>query len=239
LRGLGRADNIARSQSLGRIMPRILVLNPNSSVAVTASMDAALAPTRLPGGPEIVCATLAEGPPGIETQAHVESVVAPTVRFFEGNPADAYVIACFSDPGLHLARERLAAPVVGIGESAFLAALGLGRRFGIVAIKRGSIPRHLRAVAQLGLSSHLAGDRPLEIGVVDMLDGARVVDRIVEVGSELRDRDGAEVLILGCASMGAYRPEIERRLGLPVVDPTQAAAMRAIGLISLGYRRAG
>ena len=63
--------------------------------------------------------------------------------------------------------------------------------------------------------------------------------RIVEVGSELRDRDGAEVLILGCASMGAYRPEIERRLGLPVIDPTQAAAMRAIGLISLGYRRAG
>jgi Asp/Glu/hydantoin racemase len=220
-------------------MKRILVLNPNSSASVTAAMDAALAPTRLPGGPEIVCATLAEGPPGIETQAHVESVVAPTARYFEIHPADAYVIGCFSDPGLHLARERVAAPVVGIGESAFLAAIGLGRRFGIVAIKRGSIPRHVRAVRQMGLENLLAGDRPLEIGVTAMLDGQRVIDRIAEVGAELRDRDGAEVLILGCASMGGYRSEIEDRLGLPVVDPTQAAVMRAIGLVSLGYRRAG
>lgn len=220
-------------------MTRILVLNPNSSQSVTASMDAALAPTRLPGGPEIVCATLAEGPPGIETQAHVEGVSIPTARYFESHDADAYVIACFSDPGLHLARERVARPVVGIGESSFLAAVGFGRRFGIVAIKRGSIPRHIRAVRQLGLEQHLAGDRPLEIGVTEMLDGPRVLDRIVEVGTELRDRDGADVLILGCASMGAYRPEIETRLGLPVIDPTQTAVMRAIGLVALGYRRAG
>jgi allantoin racemase len=220
-------------------MTRILVLNPNSSAGVTASMDAALAPTRLPGGPEIVCATLAEGPPGIETQEHVESVVLPTARYFEAHPADAYVIGCFSDPGLHLARERVRQPVVGIGESAFLAAIGLGRRFGIVAIKRGSIPRHIRAVRQLGLESHLAGDRPLEIGVTALLDGPRVIDRIVEVGTELRERDGADVLILGCASMGGYRPEIERRLGLPVVDPAQAAVMRAISLVSLGYSRVG
>jgi Asp/Glu/hydantoin racemase len=39
--------------------------------------------------------------------------------------------------------------------------------------------------------------------------------------------------------MGGYRPEIEQRLGLPVVDPAQAAVMRAIGLVSLGYARAG
>ena len=84
----------------------------------------------------------------------------------------------------------------------------------------------------------LAGDRPLEIGVTDMLKAGRVLDRIVEVGTELRDRDGADVLILGCASMGGYRPDIERRLGLPVVDPTQAAVVRAMGTLALGYRTA-
>jgi Asp/Glu/hydantoin racemase len=56
------------------------------------------------------------------------------------------------------------------------------------------------------------------------------------VGTELRDRDGAEVLILGCASMGGYRREIEERVGLPVVDPTQAAVVRAISILTLGYR---
>jgi allantoin racemase len=218
-----------------RVMKRILVLNPNSSPEVTQSMDAALAMTRLPGGPEVSCATLAEGPPGIETQYDVESVVLPTLAYFKAHPADAYVIGCFSDPGLHVAREALAAPVLGIAESAIHLAMGIGRRFGIVAIKAGSIPRHMRNIRQLGVQDRLAGDRPLDIGVTAMLSGPGVVDRIVEVGTELRDRDGADVVILGCASMGGYRAEIERRLGVPVVDPTQAAVVRAIGLLTLGY----
>jgi Asp/Glu/hydantoin racemase len=218
-------------------MTRILVLNPNSSVDVTQSMDAALDKVRMQGGPEIICATLEEGPPGIETQEHVESVVLPIARYFEAHPADAYVIGCFSDPGLALARENLKRPVFGIAESAFHLATGLGRRFGIVAIKQGSIPRHMRAVRSLGYQDRLAGDRPLDIGVTQM-QGAGVVGRIVEVGTELRDRDGADVLILGCASMGGYRREIEDRLGLPVVDPTQAAVARAMAMLSLGYRQA-
>lgn len=217
-------------------MTRILVLNPNSSVDVTQSMDAALDLVRTPGGPEVICATLQEGPPGIETQEHVESVVLPIARYFEANPADAYVIGCFSDPGLALARENLKRPVLGIAESAFHMATGLGRRFGIVAIKQGSIARHMRAVRSLGYMDRLAGDRPLDIGVTQM-QGSGVVERIVEVGTELRDRDGADVLILGCASMGGYRSEIEDRLGLPVVDPTQAAVMRAMSTLFLGYKQ--
>lgn len=218
-------------------MTRILVLNPNSSVDVTGEMDAALDRIRTPGGPEIVCATLAEGPPGIETQEHVESVVLPIARYFAANEADAYVIGCFSDPGLALARENIGKPVLGIAESAFHVASGLGQRFGIVAIKQGSIPRHMRHVRSLGFADRLAGDRPLGVGVTEM-SGAGVVDRIIEVGTELRDRDGADVLILGCASMGGYRDRIESALGLPVVDPTQAAVARAISFLSLGYRKA-
>ena len=61
-------------------MKRVLVLNPNSSTNITESMDRALDMLRLPGGPEIVTATLSEGPAGIETQAHVEGVVIPTAR---------------------------------------------------------------------------------------------------------------------------------------------------------------
>lgn len=218
-------------------MTRILVLNPNSSLAVTQAMDDALHGLRHPGGPEIVCQTLAEGPPGIETQWHVDSVVLPIARHFETNAADAYVIGCFSDPGLWVARERVKAPVVGIAESAFLLAMGLGARFGIVAIKPGSIPRHIRHARALNVFDRMAGDRALNIGVAEMLEGERVIARIVEVGRELRDRDGADVLILGCASMGIYRPRIEAELGLPVVDPTQAAVARAISLVTLGYGR--
>ncbi|MCH9013297.1 MAG: Asp/Glu racemase, partial [Proteobacteria bacterium] len=58
----------------------IIVINPNSTVAVTEDIDRALDPLRFADGPEIVSLTLAEGPPGIETQRHVESVVMPLCR---------------------------------------------------------------------------------------------------------------------------------------------------------------
>ena len=86
---------------------RILVINPNSTEAVTRGIDEAVEPLRMAGGPAIDCVTLKEGPPGIETQAHVESVVAPisaTVKNRD-NDCSAFVIACYSDPGLHAARE--------------------------------------------------------------------------------------------------------------------------------------
>ncbi len=218
-------------------MTRILVLNPNSTVDVTKSMDAALDVLRTRGAPEIVCHTLIGTPAGIETQEDVESVVLPTLRHFRENPADAYVIGCFSDPGLAVCREALKGPVVGIAESAYLAAAGLAERFGVLSIKQGSIARHLRQIRMLGLESKLAADRALDMGVLELADRNRSIARIVEVGKELRDRDGAGVLLLGCASMGIYRSEIERALDMPVVDPTQSAVMRAESLLRLGYTK--
>lgn len=218
-------------------MPRILVVNPNSSVAMTRSIDSGLDIIRRHTAFDIDCATLAEGPPGIETQAHIESVVQPMVALMRRVPADAYVVSCFSDPGLALAREQLDAPVLGIAESSMLLALGLGYRFGIIAILDASVRRHLRYIRSIGLEDRLAGDRAINLGVHDA-SGDAAIERIVAVGKELRDRDGANVLILGCAGMGLRREVIEAATGLPVIDPTQAAVARAIGLVSLNYPRA-
>jgi allantoin racemase len=220
------------------IVPRrILVINPNSSADVTAAIESGLDGLGLELRFEIACRRLESGPPAIESQADIESVVIPTVELIRAEPAAAYVIACCSDPGLALAREAIQAPVVGIAESAILLALGLGHRFGIIAIRDVSVRRHLRYVRSLGLEGRLAGDRPLNLGVHDA-GAAEAIDRIIEVGRELRDRDGADVLILGCAGMGLRRQIIQEALGLPVIDPVQAAVARAASLIALRYPRA-
>jgi Asp/Glu/hydantoin racemase len=216
---------------------RILVINPNSSTGVTAAMDRGIAPLRQASGFVVECMTLAEGPPGIETQADIESVILPVARLIGREPADAYVIACFSDPGLALAREVAANPVLGIAESSFQMALGLGQRFGIVSILDKSIPRHHRYARQTGFADRLAGDRAIGFGVTE-LAGEAVIGRVIEVGRQLRDEDGADVLILGCAGMGHWRPRVEEALAMPVIDPTQAAVARAIAMIALGYQRA-
>jgi allantoin racemase len=126
-------------------MADILVINPNSNPAVTAGLDAALAMLRLGDGPSIRCATLAEGPFGIESQKDVEAVTLPLRRMVEAdNAADAFVIACFSDPGLHVCREATRRPVFGISECGVLTALGRGDRFGIIAIQAPSVARQRR-----------------------------------------------------------------------------------------------
>lgn len=211
---------------------RIIVINPNCTRAVTSAIDAALQPWRMAGGPAIECVTLPEGPPGIEIQAHVEQVVQPICRLVRArDDAAAFVIACFSDPGLHAAREATTKPVLGIAECGLLTALTRGERFGIIAILKTSLARHLRYVRQLGLAGRFAGDLPLGLGVVELADEARTFERMVEVGARLRDGHGADVLVLGCAGMAQYRRALTAALGMPVVDPTQAAVTMAIGAV--------
>ena len=212
----------------------LYILNPNSSQTVTDGIAAAVAPLAAFGIP-IDCLTLAEGPPGIESQSQADQTIAPMLRLAASLEAKAagFVIACFGDPGVHALRDRTAKPVLGIQEAAVATALTLGQRFGIIAILPASIPRHLRSLGAMGVLDRLAGDRALGLGVADLADPATTQSRLIETGRALRDLDGAEVLILGCAGMARYRGVLEQALGLPVIDPCQAAAAMALGRIAL------
>jgi len=213
---------------------RIRVINPNSNEAVTRGLDEALDPLRFKDGPEIVCSTLAEGPFGIETQADVESVTMPLRALVEAdNASDAFVIACYSDPGLHVCREGTSRPVFGIAECGVLTALARAERFGVIAILQRSIARHVRYLRQMGLTDRLAGERPLEMSVAEAASGEGTLARLIEVGQALKNKDGAGAIIMGCAGMARHRKSLEAALGVPVIDPTQAAVTMALGAVQL------
>ena len=215
--------------------PRIRVINPNSNETVTRGIDDAVQPLRFADGPDIVCSTLAEGPLGIETQQHVESVTLPLRRLVEeDNASDAFIIACYSDPGLHVCREGTARPVFGIAECGVLTALARAERFGVIAILQRSIARHMRYLRQMGLTDRLAGERPLEMSVAEIASGDKTLPRMIEVGRALKDQDGANAIVMGCAGMARHRKPLEDALGIPVIDPTQAAVTMAIGAVQLG-----
>lgn len=212
---------------------RIRVINPNSNPAVTQAMSEALEPLRFAGGPQIVCDTLAEGPFGVETQADVERVTLPLRRTVEAdNASAAFVIACYSDPGLHVCREGTARPVFGIAECAVLTALARAERFGVIAILDRSIARHLRYLRQMGLTARLAGERALGLTVAETASGAGTLERLVAVGRALQ-QDGADAVVMGCAGMARHRRPLEEALGVPVIDPTQAAVAMAIGAVQV------
>jgi Asp/Glu/hydantoin racemase len=216
---------------------RILVINPNSTVSVTRAIEDAMAPLRIPGGSEIACLTLDEGPPGVESQTDADSVIQPLCRVIREQEPDAaaFVIACFSDPGLFSAREATAKPVLGIAECGILTALTLGHRFGVISILARSVPRHLRYIAAMGLGQRLAGDLPIGLGVTELADARMTLTRMVDVGRRLRDGHGADVLVMGCAGMARYRSDLEEALQVPIVEPTQAAVTMALGRVRLGW----
>ncbi len=212
---------------------RILVINPNSTVAVTEDIDRALEPLRFADGPEIVCLTLAEGPPGIETQDHVDAVVEPIRKRVEAEDrgAAAFVIACFSDPGLAEAREATARPVFGIAECGLMSAMARAGRVGVIAILEASVVRHRRFYRDCGIEGRIAGELPLNLGVLELAEERLAFARLTEVGARLRDETSAEVLVLGCAGMARYRKRLEEALAVPVIDPTQAAVAMAISAL--------
>jgi allantoin racemase len=212
--------------------PRILVINPNSNVIVTKGLEVALQPLDFADGPEIVCTTLDEGPYGVESQADADSVTMPLRRLVESdNGSAAFVIACYSDPGLHVCREGTDRPVFGIAECGVLTAMTRAETFGVIAIAQRSIRRHIRYLRQMGLMDRLAGERPLNMSVAETASGDGTLAKMIEVGRALKDEDGAGAIVMGCAGMARLRRPLEDALGIPVIDPTQAAVAMALGAV--------
>lgn len=219
--------------------PLILVINPNSNQAVTDRMMDALAPLQSTDGPVIDCVTLKEGPFGIASQADADSVILLLRKLVKTrSDAAAYVIACYSDPGIQTCREATPRPVFGIAECGLLTAMARGERFGVIAVSSHAIPRHMRYLRQLGLQSRFAGERAAEITVADAASSDTALERMMATGRDLKEKDGADVLILGCAGMARHRAVIERELNVPVIDPTQAAVAIAIGAVRIGAEAA-
>jgi Asp/Glu/hydantoin racemase len=222
-----------RPDTLPQLAKPLIIINPNSSTTVTDGIDTAIDPLRSFGVP-IKCLTLAQGPKGIESQMQADLTIAPMLSLAaEQSDAAGYVIACFGDPGLHALRDQTDLPVVGIQEAAVMTALTLGQRFGVIAIMASSIPRHLRAFGAMGVLDRLAGDRASGLGVADLASADKSLAAMIAAGEKLRDTDGADVLIMGCAGMANYRRRIEDATGLPVIEPCQAATVMALGHIAL------
>jgi len=122
--------------------------------------------------------------------------------------------------------------VFGIAECGVLTALACAERFGVIAILQRSIARHMRYLRQMGLMDRLAGERPLELSVAESAS-EKTLPRMIEVGRALKEQDGANAIVMGCAGMARHRKPLEDALGIPVIDPTQAAVTMAIGAVQL------
>ncbi len=200
---------------------RVIVVNPNSSERVSMEIGAAVRPIAEDMRVEVEVVTSPGGPPAIESDDDVAASIQPMIETVMRNPADAYVVACFSDPGIDEMRDRLDPPVFGIAESAVLAAMSRGRRVGIISAVEEALPRHHRYWTRIGVAGRVVKDVATGRGVLD-LESEESYHDVLETGRVLVGA-GADVVVLGCTGMTHLRDRLQRDLAMPVVEPCQAA----------------
>lgn len=219
---------------------RILLLNPNTTESITERLRAAAQAVAQPTT-QIVPLTASRGVPYIATRAEAQigGTVALEMLAEHHAGADAAIIAAFGDPGLMGARELFDIPVVGLAESAMLAACMLGRRFGIVTFARALGPWYEECVAMHGLTGRCAGIRMLDDGFADIADvQEEKEDAIVALSQRAIVEDEADVVILAGAPLAGLAARVADRIPVPVVDQAQAALKLAEALVALKPRKA-
>ncbi len=216
---------------------RIRVINPNTTARMTALIESAARAVAAPGT-EISAVNPSFGAPSIE--CHHDDVwaaagVTEQVRLGEAAGVDAYVIACFGDPGLHAAREVARGPVIGIAEAAFHAATLLATGFSVVTTLTRTcvIAEHL--VLQYGFERRCKGIHGTDIAVLELEDPASdAYARIRDAAGAALRRDRSGAIVLGCAGMADLCTRLQRELGVPVIDGVAAAVKLAESLVVLG-----
>lgn len=211
-------------------MSKVLVINPNSNPDVTAGMknasDALIA--RFKG--EIEFKTLAKGPFGIESDAHIQEVIPLILDEIAASDADAFVIGCYSDPGLTEARKIDTRPMFGLQRSAILTALQQADNFGVLALSDVSINRHLAYIERMGFTSLLAGELPINMSVAEG-EKPEAFDVLARVGQQLVAETKAQSVVLGCAGLARHKTKLAEILGVTVIDPVQAAVSQAVAAV--------
>jgi Asp/Glu/hydantoin racemase len=171
---------------------------------------------------------------------NIRSVIGNVIKA-EEEGYDAVALGCFTDPGLHEAREVVNIPVLGMAESSMLFACMYGRKFSIVTyLPQVTRKRFDQLTRQYGLESRAAPMSWFEISL-EMLsksfkDPEPVIKQFVKAALE-SIKHGAEVILPGCGLLNMILvengiKEIEGT-GVSVLDVSGALMKLAEAMIVL------
>ena len=215
------------------------VINPNTTASMTAKIaEAARAVAGF--GTEIIAVSPAAGPVSIEG-VYDEALCVPgilaEIRSGVADGADAFVIACFDDPGLHAARSMTDRPVLGIAEAAMHVASMVAAGFTIVTTTRNAIPVMEDLALRYGFERRCRRVRCIEQPVLALEEpGSPAVAMLEREIERALDDDDAEAILLGCAGMADLARRLTERFDVPVIDGVAAAVKLAEALVGLGVR---
>lgn len=216
---------------------KIKVINPNTTWSMTEKIAAAARSVAAPGT-EIVAVSPAHGPVSIECQydeAAAALGVVDEVRKGEGEGCDAYVVACFGDPGLQPAREIALGPVIGIAEAAMHAASFIATGFSVVTTLKRTCVIAQRLARDYGMAEFCRRVRGTDLPVLELeRPGSDAYAVILRECRDALEEDGSGAIVLGCAGMADLCKRLSDELGVPVIDGVAAGVKFAEALVTMG-----
>ena len=216
------------------VAPLDRVIGPGEVERRRAYLQAAAAP-----GVTVTVHPATAGYPSIESERDAVAVsphILAGLQRAEAEGAAAGIVGCFSDPALDASRETMRMPVVGPGQASVMLALQLGERFSILSPQDTAAKRQWPRLRAQGVEARLASVRGVGVSVLDLARGEAGMDRLAAVGRACIERDGADVLVMGCMSMAFMGVDVELSKalgGTPVVNPVLAALKTAEMLLAL------
>jgi allantoin racemase len=188
---------------------------------------------------------LDRGPPSIESEFDEALAVPDTLaKAIEAERAcaDAIIIDCMGDPGLKPAREVVRVPVLGPGETSMHLAAMLGQKFSVVTVLNSVKPMLANLARVYGVHEKLASILVVNIPVLELEQRFEEVQRgLAQQAQQAVERDGADVIVLGCTGFLGCAGAIEKHLleaghDVPVIDPIPATVCIAEAIIKSGLR---
>jgi|SRR5699024_5287432 len=216
---------------------KIKVINPNTTSGMTEGIDSA-AKSVARKNTKIVSVTPEMGPVSIESYydeyLSIPGVIEEIIKG-ESEEVDAYVVACYGDPGLQAARERTIKPVIGINEASLYMAAMLSARFSVITVLPRIKTMIEEVVISYGMEKKLLNTRTTPMCVVDFeKDPKKGMEMLREEGKKAVEVDEAESILLGCAGMAEFADDLEKELGVPVIDGVVAAVKFAEAIAEIG-----
>jgi allantoin racemase len=218
---------------------RIKVILPNSSPELAKDREKdRKAIVGIETEVDVTC--LPHGPVSVDNasdEARSTPFILDEILKAEQEGYDAVTIDCALDPHPRAIKETASIPVVIGGEASRALASILGDKFSIITANANAVDFARHNVEASGFGDRLASVRSLNLSVLELLDHDKAKDAILNEGIKAIEKDGAHVIILGCAGMSPILDYLQENLGVPVIDPGGSALKLAEAMVTLGLKQ--
>ena len=168
-----------------------------------------------------------------------ESVnVTNLIKEIENNQtSDAFIITCFEDPGINIARSIKSKLILGLGEASFYIANIIGKNFSIITPISRSNEAIKNNLIKYGLNDKCVSLNSIEVPVLDLETMSK--SNLLKLKNEIKRtmlEDKAEAIILCSPGIMRLTQELEKEFQIPIIEGVSAAVAMIEMLLKLNYK---